>query len=200
MMPQKKNPDVLELARGKTGQILGHMLDLLITLKGLPMAYDRDLQEDKRGLWASLDAVGLLLRVLPPLLARVEVDETLARAGLERGFALATDVAEHLVLRGVPFREAHWKVGRLVGWCVERGLRFQDLTLEQWREHLPEAGEDLRAILSLEASVARRDVYGGTGFGQVRRQIDEGRARLAGLQAELERTRERMRARLDLGE
>ena len=196
MMPQKKNPDVLELARGRTGQILGHMMDLLITLKGLPMTYDRDLQEDKRGLWASLDTVESLLRVLAPLLARTEVDEPLARAGMERGFALATDVAEYLVMKGTPFREAHWKVGRLVGHCAERGLRFQDLTLAQWREHIPEAGEDLPRILSLEASVERRDVYGATGFGQVRRQIDEGHARLAELRSGLEETRQRMKTRL----
>lgn len=192
MMPQKKNPDALELARGRTGQILGHMMDLLITLKGLPMTYDRDLQEDKRGLWGSLDAVGLLLRVLTPLIACVDVDEGAARAGLDRGFALATDVAEWLVMRGTPFREAHWKVGRLVGWCVEQGLRFHELSLEQWREHIPEAEEGLLDILSLDASVARRDVYGGTGFDQVRRQIADARARLAEMRDELGRTRARM--------
>ena len=197
MMPQKKNPDVLELARGRAGQILGHMMDLLITLKGLPMTYDRDLQEDKRGLWASLDTVESLLRVLTPLLAHTEVDEVLARSGLERGFALATDVAEYLVQKGVPFREAHWKVGRLVGWCVERGLRFQDLSMEQWREHIPEAGEDLLGLLTLEASVGRRDVYGATGFDQVRRQIGEGRARLAGLRSDLAEARGRMSVKLE---
>ena len=196
MMPQKKNPDVLELSRGKAGQILGYMTGLLFTIKGLPMTYDRDLQEDKRGLWASLDTVESLLRVLPPLLSRAEVDEALARAGLERGFALATDVAEYLVQKGVPFREAHWKVGRLVGWCVEQGLHFRDLTLEQWKEHIPEVGEDLLKLLTLEASVARRSTYGGTGFEQVARQIKEGQVRLESLRAALKERRQRMAVRL----
>ena len=197
MMPQKKNPDVLELSRGKAGQILGYMTGLLFTMKGLPMTYDRDLQEDKRGLWASLDTVESLLRVLPPLLARTEVDESLARAGLEKGFALATDVAEYLVQKGVPFREAHWKVGRLVGWCVEQGLHFHDLSLEQWREHIPEVEEDLLRLLTLEVSVARRNTYGGTGFDQVAHQIREGQARLEKLRKALKEKRQRMAVKLD---
>ena len=91
MMPQKKNPDVLELVRGRTGQVLGHMMDLLVKLKGLHMTYDRDLQEDKRGLWASIETVELVLAALAPLLARTEVDEAVARAGLAKGFALSVD-------------------------------------------------------------------------------------------------------------
>ena len=134
--------------------------------------------------------------MLPPLLSRTEVDEALARAGLERGFALATDVAEYLVQKGVPFREAHWKVGRLVGWCVEQGLHFRDLTLEQWKEHIPEVGEDLLKLLTLEASVARRSTYGGTGFEQVARQIKEGQVRLESLRAALKERRQRMAVRL----
>ena len=197
MMPQKKNPDMLELSRGKAGQILGYTMGLLVTMKGLPMTYDRDLQEDKRGLWASLDMVESLLRVLTPLLARTEVDEKLARTGLEKGFALATDVAEYLVQKGIPFREAHWKVGRLVGWCVEQGLHFRDLSLEQWREHIPEVGEDLLKLLTLEASVARRNTYGGTGFDQVAHQIKEGQARLEGLRTALNEKRQRMAVRLE---
>ena len=192
MMPQKKNPDVLELVRGRTGQVLGHMMDLLVTLKGLPMTYDRDLQEDKRGLWASLGTVEAVLTVLTPMLARTEVDEAAARAGLERGFALATDVAEYLVLRGVPFRDAHWKVGRLVKRCIERGARLEDLTLEEWQEQIPEAGPDVLELLSLEASVGRRNTYGGTGFEQVALRIAEGKERLAERRDGLRRRRERL--------
>ena len=192
MMPQKKNPDVLELVRGRTGQVLGHMMDLLVTLKGLPMTYDRDLQEDKRGLWASLGTVEAVLTVLTPMLARTEVDEPAARAGLEKGFALATDVAEYLVLKGVPFRDAHWKVGRLVKHCIDRGVRLEALTLEEWRAQIPEVEADLPELLSLEASVGRRNTYGGTGFGQVALQIEEGKARLAERRAALEKRRERL--------
>ncbi|MBQ9389244.1 MAG: argininosuccinate lyase [Synergistaceae bacterium] len=172
MMPQKKNPDVLELARGKTGQVIGSMLDLMMTLKGLPMTYNRDLQEDKRGLWASVDTVESVMKIMTELLAKVEVDDGLALSGLEKGYSLATDVAEYLVMKGVPFREAHMKVGRLVGWCISKGLRFEDLTLEQWKEHIPETDTAMLGILSPRESVRRRNTYGGTGFEQVKRQIE----------------------------
>ena len=135
--------------------------------------------------------------MLTPLLSHVEADEELARAGLEKGFALATDVAEYLVGKGVPFRDAHWKVGRLVGWCVENNLHFRDLSLSQWQEHIPEAEGDILNILSLEASVARRNTYGGTGFEQVRRQIAESRRRLDDMTAALKERRERMSVKLD---
>ena len=178
MMPQKKNPDVLELARGKAGQVIGNMLDLMITLKGLPMTYNRDLQEDKRGLWASLDTVEAVVKIIAELLSKVDVDGELALAGLEKGYSLATDVAEYLVMKGVPFREAHAKVGKLVGWCIAEGLAFADLTLAQWKEHIPEADSAMMGILSARESVNRRNVYGGTGFEQVRRQIEEAKSRL----------------------
>ena len=173
MMPQKKNPDVLELARGKTGQVIGNMIDLLVNLKGLPMTYNRDLQEDKRGLWASLDTVTHTARIISALLERVDVDEARALSGFAKGYALATDIAEFLVMKGVPFREAHAIVGRLVGWCIENGLAFGDLTVEQWREHVPGFDESMLEILTVQASVRRRETYGGTGFAQVERQIGE---------------------------
>ncbi|NLL36249.1 MAG: argininosuccinate lyase [Fretibacterium sp.] len=191
MMPQKKNPDVLELIRGKTGQVLGHFMDLLITLKGLPMTYDRDLQEDKRGLWASLDTVEAILTVLSPMLTRTEVDAEAARAGLEKGFALATDVAEHLVLKGVPFRDAHWKVGQLVKYCLHQDKYLKDLSLDEWRELIPESGPEVLELLSLEASVERRNTYGGTGFEAVKLQITEGRERLARMKLSLEKRRKK---------
>ena len=171
MMPQKKNPDVLELARGKTGQIIGNLIDLLITLKGLPMTYNRDLQEDKRGLWNSLDTVESVVKIMSALLEKVDVDEKSALTGLEKGYSLATDVAEYLVMKGVPFREAHLKVGRLTGWCIENKISFNDLTFSQWKEHIPEIDEGVMKILSPRDSVNRRNTYGGTGFSQVEKQI-----------------------------
>ena len=178
MMPQKKNPDVLELSRGKAGQIIGKLLDLIVNLKGLPMTYNRDLQEDKRGLWESVDTVEAVMKIIAELLSKVEVDEGLALAGLEKGYSLATDVAEYLVMKGVPFREAHAKVGKLVGWCVSEGLSFDALTLEQWQEHIPEADSAMMKILSPRESVNRRNTYGGTGFSEVRRQLGEAKAML----------------------
>lgn len=178
MMPQKKNPDVLELLRGKTGQIVGHFLDLLITLKGLPMTYDRDLQEDKRGLRRSLTTVEGMLEVLVPLLAAVQVDGARAEEGMADGFALATDVAEYLVLRGIPFREAHEKVGRVVKECLAGKKGLFDLSREEWRVLLPEAGDDLLPLLSLRSAVERRTTWGGTAFDRVHEQIARGRALL----------------------
>ena len=178
MMPQKKNPDVLELARGKTGQVIGNMIDLMITLKGLPMTYNRDLQEDKRGLWASLGTVESVMKITAELLPRVDVDEELALAGLEKGYSLATDIAEYLVMKGVPFREAHAQVGRLVGWCIAEKISFDDMTLEQWQEHIPGADAAMMEILTVRESVRRRNVYGGTGFEQVRKQIEDAKSRL----------------------
>ncbi|NCC95533.1 MAG: argininosuccinate lyase [Synergistales bacterium] len=176
IMPQKKNPDVLELIRGRTGQVIGHMLDLLITLKGLPMTYNRDLQEDKRGLFATFDVLSHILGVLPPLIKSVEVDVDRAAESFSDGMALATDVAEYLVTKGVPFREAHHRVGSLVGWCVREGMSLFDLTLDQFKEFLgQETGEDLLPMVDLEAAVIRRDTLGGTGFRQVSHQIEKGR-------------------------
>ena len=173
MMPQKKNPDVLELARGKTGQVIGNFIDLLFTLKGLPMTYNRDLQEDKRGLWASLDTVESVVRIMTALLAKVDVNEKVALSGLEKGYSLATDVAEYLVSKGVPFRDAHMKVGKLVGWCIENNLRFEDLSLTQWQEHIPEVDEAMLKILYPRESVRRRNIFGATGFDQVMERIQE---------------------------
>ncbi|MBR1602240.1 MAG: argininosuccinate lyase [Synergistaceae bacterium] len=200
MMPQKKNPDVLELVRGKTGQVLGHMIDLLVSLKGLPMTYDRDLQEDKRGLFASLDVIDSVINILTPLILKVEVNEDIAlesiNGGKGRGFALATDIAEYLVERGVPFRDAHYQVGKLVAFCIENNLKFKDLSLEQWQAHLSSCDEDLLNLISPEASVANRNSYGGTGFKQVELQLGNAKERAAALESEFKELQERMRIKI----
>ena len=178
MMPQKKNPDVLELARGKTGQVIGNMIDLLFTLKGLPMTYNRDLQEDKRGLWASIDTVESVIEIMTELLSKVDVDEKIALSGFTKGYALATDIAEFLVMKGIPFRDAHKIVGELVGFCIDNDLSFGELTIEQWREKIPDFDKNMLEILNLRESVRRRDTYGGTGFNQVMQQINEAKNRM----------------------
>jgi argininosuccinate lyase len=193
IMPQKKNPDVPELIRGRTGQILGHMVDLLVTMKGLPMTYDRDLQQDKRGLFDSIKTVEDVLEVLVPLIADTEVDRAAARAGLEKGFALATDVAEYLVQRGMPFRDAHWKVGRLVKYCIEANKYFRDLTPGEWRQQLPEADSDVLSILTVEESVRRRQTFGGTAFTQVRERTAEAREWLSERTKTQEAARKKMK-------
>ncbi len=180
IMPQKKNPDVLELTRGRAGGLIGHLVDLLVTLKGIPMTYDRDLQEDKRGLFAAIDAAKLIMLVLPDLIRNVEVDEERAARGFADGLALATDIAEMLVREGLPFREAHRRVGALVAVCVERGVPLDKIDAETRKKYLPElAGANLGAELTARAAVERRATYGGTAFREVERQISAVRARLA---------------------
>ena len=175
IMPQKKNPDVLELVRGKTGQILAGYVDLAVTLKGIPLAYDRDLQEDKRGLMRTLQTLHGMLDVLTPLILRVEVNAKGASKAFDDGFIFATDVAEYLVLKGIPFRMAHELVGKAVKWCLSKNKGFSDLSLEEWRNLIPHIDEEMIANLNPRSSVERRNTYGGTSFAEVRRQIKEGK-------------------------
>lgn len=192
IMPQKKNPDVLELLRGKTGQITGALVDLLTMMKGIPLTYNRDLQEDKRGLFRTLECLKLVFSVLPPLIAHVEVDEKQAERGFADGLILATDVAEYLVLRGVPFRVAHEKVGRAVRWCIERGRPLHGLTLEEWQAIIPEAEESLLPLLTPRRSMERRDTYGGTSPARVREQIERAKEKLASYAREMEEYRSKL--------
>lgn len=184
MMPQKKNPDVLEILRGKAGGLIGGLMDALTMMKGTPLAFNRDFQEDKRALWRSCDALAGMLEVLPPLLLEVRIDEEAAIRGFEDGFIFATDVAEHLVERGVPFRRSHEIVGSAVRWCVERGRALTSLSAEEWRTLAPQAGDELPSLLSPRKSVSRRDTPGGTSPRQVRLQAESGGKKLADIDAE----------------
>jgi len=175
MMPQKKNPDVLELIRGKAGQVFGHLLDLMVTLKGLPLAYNRDMQEDKRGLWAALATVHSVLDILPGMLSATRFNQERILQSMRDGFILATDVAEYLVMKGVPFREAHGVVGRAVRDCFDSSRTLFDLTLEDWRRYHPAFDEDVFEVLDLQRAVDRRRTYGGTARSEVRRQLERGR-------------------------
>ena len=166
IMPQKKNPDVAELARGKTGRVFGHLMAMLTVAKGLPLAYNKDLQEDKEGLFDAVDTTLAVLDVLPPLLRTTRFDRARLAAAAEADFALATDAADLLARRGVPFREAHEVVGRLVGRCLTEGRTFADLTPVEWAEVHPVFAAE-RPPLTAAESVAARDVPGGTAPGRV---------------------------------
>ncbi len=171
IMPQKKNPDVAELARGKAGRLIGHLVGLLTTLKGLPLTYNRDLQEDKEG---AFDAVETLLLVLPAmsgLIATMRVNTERLEATASEGFALATDLAELLVRRGVPFRDAHEVVGHLVVWCQVNDKDFGDLTDEELSKVSPHLTPDVREVLNVQGALASRKAYGGTAPDRVREQI-----------------------------
>ncbi|NLX85146.1 MAG: argininosuccinate lyase [Synergistaceae bacterium] len=171
IMPQKKNPDVLEILRGKAGQLNGALVELLTMTKGIPLTYNRDLQDDKRPLLRTLECLHGIFSVLPALVREVEVDEEAANRGFSDGLILATDVAEYLVLQGVPFRNAHEKVGRIVKYCIENKKPLTSLSLEEWQNIIPEVKGDLLPLLSPRKSMERRNTLGGTSPEQVRAQI-----------------------------
>ena len=161
-MPQKKNPDVAELARGKTGRVYGALVSLLTTLKGLPLAYNRDLQEDKEPVFDAADTVRGLLGVLAPMLSAIAFRKDRMRAAVADGFLNATDMADYLVTKGIPFRTAHDIVGRIVRHCVDAGKRLEDLPLSDLRRFSPAFRADVTRQLRLERCVERRQSFGGT--------------------------------------
>ena len=171
MMPQKKNPDVPEIIRGKTGRLYGNLFALLTVLKGLPLTYNRDLQEDKEPLFDSVDTLRGVLSVLEPMLGALRFRPERLAAAARGGFMLATDVADYLVEKQVPFRRAHEVVGAVVQWCVAEGKELHQLTLEEWRRFSPAFEADLLSRLTPEAAVARRTSYGGTSPENVERQL-----------------------------
>ena len=171
IMPQKANPDVAELVRGKTGRIVGHLVALLTMLKGLPLAYNRDLQEDKEGLFDACDQLAAMIDVTARSLAAARFDVLRMREAAEEGFANATDLADYLVRKGMPFLEAHDCVGRLVRLCLERGIGLDGLSLQEYREVQPLIGEDVYEHISLEACVRARDLHGGTAPAQVEKAL-----------------------------
>lgn len=192
IMPQKKNPDVLEILRGKSGQLYGALFEILTMLKGTPLTYNRDLQDDKRALFSTLDCLNDIFSVLPDLISEVEVDEKAANRGFEDGLILATDVAEYLVLQGVPFRNAHEKVGHIVRYCIETKKPLTSLTIQEWQSKIPEVKEDLLPLLTPRRSMERRDTVGGTAPKQVRIQIEDAKVRLAIFDREAKEIKERL--------
>lgn len=178
IMPQKKNADVAELARGKTGRVYGHLIGMLTVLKGTPLTYNKDFQEDKEGLFDTVDTCLMVLDVVPPMLtsATFRTDRMLEAATAD--YSLATDVADHLARNGVPFREAHEVVGKLVGQCAARGIAFSDLTDAEWAAVHPLFADQRPPLTALE-SVSARDVPGGTAPVRVHQALDEARAAAA---------------------
>ena len=162
IMPQKKNPDVAELSRAKTGRVYGDLIGLLTVLKGLPLSYNRDLQEDKEPVFDAADTVRRMLEVLPPMLSAMTFRADRMRAATAEGFLNATDLADYLVIKGVPFREAHEIVGRVVRHCVESGERLEALPLTRLRQFSQAFGPDVGKYITLEACVERRQSAGGT--------------------------------------
>ena len=180
LMPQKRNPDVAELARGKTGRVYGSLVGLLTVLKGLPLTYNRDLQEDKEGLFDAIDTVKLTLTTLAPMLATAAVNTDTMAAAAESPAMMATDLAEWLVQHGVPFREAHQQVGRYVAYCDERGIGLAGASLDEMRQIIPQAQAECLQLFSASRSVSARMTLGGTAPARVAEQLEFWEKRLAG--------------------
>jgi argininosuccinate lyase len=178
IMPQKVNPDVLELIRGKTARVVGNLQALLVLVKGLPLAYNRDLQEDKLPLFDSFDTVKASLEVAAPLVMGTELDRTTIARQLDRGYLDATTLMEYIIGRGTPQRTAHGGVGRLVRKAMDRNVRLADLSLEEFREVDPSLDEGVFKVLGVEKAVAALRSYGSSGPEQVRRQIDRWKEKL----------------------
>ncbi|NJN68783.1 MAG: argininosuccinate lyase [Chloroflexaceae bacterium] len=177
LMPQKKNPDSMELLRGKSGRLMGNLVTLLVALKGLPLAYNKDMQEDKEPLFDSVDTLDLGLRVAAAAVATMQVNPERMAAALDDAM-LATDLADELVRRGVPFREAHGMVGRLVRRSLERRVGLHALPLEEYQAAHPDLDESLRAVFDVARSAAQKNSYGGTAPQRVTEQIARWRQRL----------------------
>lgn len=171
IMPQKKNPDVAELIRGKTGRLYGNLLSLLTTLKGLPMTYNRDLQEDKEPIFDTVDTLRGSLAVLAAMLPALGVRTDRMRAQSTAGFTLATELADYLSAKGVPFREAHGIVGRIVRHAISHNVGLEDLGLDELRTFSPLFAADVAGWLSADAAVARRKATGGTAHSNLRAQL-----------------------------
>jgi argininosuccinate lyase len=179
IMPQKKNPDVAELARGKTGRVYGSLTALLTLMKGQPLAYNKDNQEDKEPVFDTVDTLADTLRAFAEMLPGLEVNAAAMEQAANEGYSTATDLADYLVRKGMPFRDAHEAVARAVRLAVERGCALDGLPLADLQLLAPQVGDDVRSVLTTAGSIAARAHVGGTAPGQVRAQVSEWRIRLA---------------------
>ncbi len=170
IMPQKKNPDVAELVRGKTGRVYGRLIAMLATMKGLPLAYNRDMQEDKEGLFDTVDTLLSTLEVFAGMVNTLRVKAKSTEQAVKQGYILATDLADYLVKKGEPFRTAHDIVARLVSYATGQGKSFAELSLSEYKRFSPQFSEDVYAI-TVESSIAARDVFGGTAPKQVEQAL-----------------------------
>jgi len=178
IMPQKKNPDVPELVRGKTGRVYGHMISLLTLMKSQPLAYNKDNQEDKEPLFDTVDTLRDSLRAFADMVPHLQARKDMMREAAMRGFSTATDLADYVVRKGIPFRDAHEIVGKAVAYGIETGKDLSEMTLEELKQFSNEITEDVFDVLTLEGSVAARNHIGGTAPDQVRAAAGRARARL----------------------
>ena len=181
IMPQKKNPDIAELVRGKTGRVYGALTALLTTMKGIPLAYNKDMQEDKELTFDALDTTKGCLTLFNGMIATMQLRKDTMAVSAMRGFTNATDAADYLVKKGVPFRDAHGIIGRLVLFCIDKGCAIDELSLEELKAIDPHFEEDIYEAISLETCVEARNTIGAPGHAPMKAVIDENAAFLAGL-------------------
>ena len=172
IMPQKKNPDIAELVRGKTGRVYGALMSLLTTMKGIPLAYNKDMQEDKELVFDALDTTKGCLALFTGMMATMKFQTANMRASSEHGFTNATDAADYLVNHGVPFRDAHGIVGRLVLYCIEKGIALDDMSMEEYKAISPVFEEDIYDAISMETCVEKRNTLGAPGPEAMKQVID----------------------------
>lgn len=171
IMPQKKNPDVPELVRGKTGRVYGNLMALLTVMKALPLAYNKDMQEDKEPLFDTIDTVKGSLKIFADMVKEMRVNEERMAQAAGQGFSTATDVADYLVRKGLPFRDAHEAVGKAVAYCVENDMDITELSLAEWQLFSPHFTDDIFDKITVEASINARNVIGGTARNRVEDEI-----------------------------
>ncbi|SDZ23123.1 argininosuccinate lyase [Evansella caseinilytica] len=179
IMPQKKNPDVPELLRAKTGRVYGNLMGLLTVLKGLPLAYNKDMQEDKEGMFDTVETLEGSLQLLAPMIETMTVNKRRMKQAVKQDYSNATDIADYLVTKGLPFREAHEIIGKIVLFAIQQNKFLLDLRLEEYQEFSPLFAEDIYDVLAPENVVAARDSYGGTAPNQVEEQINLAKQALA---------------------
>ena len=178
IMPQKKNPDMAELIRGKTGRVYGNLTGLLTVMKSLPLAYNKDLQEDKEGMFDTVETITVAIDILAGMLSSMTVNDSHMAESTEKDFSNATELADYLAVKGLPFRQAHEIVGKLVLECTKNDHYLQDVPLERYQEISDLIEEDIYTTLQSKTAVQRRNSLGGTGFDQVRWQIEEAKKNL----------------------
>ncbi|MFZ7104360.1 MAG: argininosuccinate lyase [Peptococcaceae bacterium] len=181
MMPQKKNPDVAELIRGKTGRVYGNLMALLTVMKGLPLAYNKDMQEDKEALFDTVDTIKKCLIVFTPMLAAMQINKDNMLNASQSGFTNATDLADYLVKKGLPFRDAHEAVGKLVAYCLSNNKSLDDLSLAEFQSFNPLITEDVYHEISVYTCVKKRNIIGGPAPEQVQAVIEDGKKKIEAL-------------------
>jgi len=175
IMPQKKNPDVAELVRGKTGRVYGSLMALLTVMKALPLAYNKDMQEDKEAIFDAVDTVKMCLPVFTKMLASMKIKKKNMYKAAQGGFTNATDVADYLVKKGIPFRSAHETIGRMVLYCIDNGKAIEELSMQEFKKFSDKIEEDIYAEISLEKCVSGRNIPGGPAVEMVKASIENGR-------------------------